>query len=536
MTATRQARHFDGSPKDQEFTMPKLPRLRPLKVRSTDGTNSVVFAVYAPFGSDEELSKYPNKSRMPIEQQEMVLALKKVADCGVHVSALIDLFDDDSYLVEIPAGRSSETCITSTWKQDMSSPFALAGFLRRTCAKHPRSALVLAIEGHGAGYLPDVDASKITSASVTGDGDYEWRKANALTTVVPVGGAPGLAFPSAELPFPSPELPGVRMPMSTYGLGFALKQATADGVARPAVIHFNNCLNMSLELLHTVAGHADFATAYCNSNFFTAGDPYPLVFERLRQQGTASRQELAEWFADENHAALSSKGNHPTIGCVVELSRMPGIVDRLNTLSLELVTALQTTADRPKLVGDLQDAIANSQQYDTEPPAVLEVPDQLTDVGSLAAQLSSRLAGFAAVQQAADALLKSLAGIKRYGDNDIPWVDTSTRWNFTDKSLAMNILLPDPARTGQWDWRSPYYMDGRPNPPGSAAQRFIIDILRNTGTQRPPWVQFLVEYHRNVAFKGLLPAHPPIYPIFNRDFKAPAPCHEWPDGNPSRGK
>ena len=137
--------------------MSKLPRLRPLKPRSKDDTNSVVFAVYAPFGSDEVLSTYPNKSRMPIEQQEMVLALKKVADCGVHVSALIDLFDDDSYFVEIPAGRSSEMCIASAWKQDMSSPYALAGFLRRTSARHPRSALVLALEGHGAGFLPDID-------------------------------------------------------------------------------------------------------------------------------------------------------------------------------------------------------------------------------------------------------------------------------------------------------------------------------------------------------------------------------------------
>ncbi len=51
---------------------------------------------------------------------------------------------------------------------------------------------------------------------------------------------------------------------------------------RLAAIHFDNCFNMSVEVLHTVAPHADYATGYMNYNFFTAGAAYPKVFERLR--------------------------------------------------------------------------------------------------------------------------------------------------------------------------------------------------------------------------------------------------------------
>jgi hypothetical protein len=503
--------------------MPMLPRLSPFHAKEPDDTDSVVLAVYAPFGTDELLGQYPNDKQAPIDQQAMVRALQRVAECGVHVSALVDLYDDDSYLVEIPAGCPSDLCITSAWKQDMSSPLALAGFLRRTHDKHKSSALLLALEGHGAGYLPDIDGSKITASNVTGGGAYEWLTSQEGTTLVPRGGSPALPFPSVQLPFPSVQLPGVRMPMSTYGLGFALRHAIAAGVRKPAVIHLNNCLNMSVEILHTVSHCADFATAYCNSNFFIAGEPYVKVFQQLQKQGSASPKEVAQWFADENQRALKKKGNHPTIGCVVELARMPNIVDLINALARALVTALQTAHDRPALVQLLQEVIEGSQQYDTEPTAELEVPDQLTDIGSFAAKLLGKKLGLPDVERCAKDLSNALRGIKRYGDSDIPWVAPSTRWDFTDSALAMNIFLPDPTRSGRWDWRSPYYLDGHPNPPGKAAQRFVIDFLRNTGTP-PPWVQFIVEYHKDVVFKGFLPVRAPVFPIFNSDYKPDDPC------------
>ncbi|HEY6354580.1 MAG TPA: hypothetical protein VIY30_08835, partial [Burkholderiaceae bacterium] len=292
--------------------MRKLPTLLPLDGKKPDGTDSVVLAVYAPFGSDKVLSTFPDGMHKSISQQPLISELRKVAKLGVHVSALIDLFDDFSYLVEIPAGLPGQMRVHSTWKQNMSSPYALEGFLRHTQQRHPCAALVLAMEGHGAGFLPDIDTAQITPLSTSDDGKVHWQ-VDPETINATRGGPPLLGVGYPELPVPSPDLPHMQMPMSTWALGSALQGANAVKDARkPAVIHFNNCFNMSLEVLHTVAGQADFATSYCNYNFFTAGAAYPKVFARLAAAGSASREQLASWFALENQSALSVPPFFPT--------------------------------------------------------------------------------------------------------------------------------------------------------------------------------------------------------------------------------
>jgi len=77
----------------------------------------IVLAVYAPFGTDAVLSQYPNTTQAGVKNQALVRALQQVAKQGVDVSALVDLYDDDSYLVEIPAGQPAAMQITSAWKQ-----------------------------------------------------------------------------------------------------------------------------------------------------------------------------------------------------------------------------------------------------------------------------------------------------------------------------------------------------------------------------------------------------------------------------------
>ena len=142
------------------------------------------------------------------------------------------------------------------------------------------------------------------------------------------------------LPGGSPLLPANHMPLSTWGLGAALKAAQEAGVPKLSVIHFDNCFNMAVEVLHTVAPSAEYATGYPNYNFFTAGEGYPGVFAKLAQQGTASAQELAHWFADANRQILEAKGNHPTLGCVVRLARLHTIAECVDDLADALLAAL----------------------------------------------------------------------------------------------------------------------------------------------------------------------------------------------------
>lgn len=518
-----------------------LPRLLPEKgvEAKSDG---VVLVVHAPFGTDETLSTYPDGASQTLAQHPLYQGLLEVASKGVHVTALIDRVDDDSWLVEIEAGRPQAAKVSSMWKQDMASPHCLAGLLRHAHQAHPGAAIVLALEGHGAGFLPEIDRRQLTLEHLTNNGQIQWRLGiGEGEPTLPTGspllptGSPLLPTGSPLLPTGSPLLPANHMPMSTWGLGEALRRATEAGVPKLSVIHFDNCFNMSVEVLHTVAPYAHYATGYPNYNFFTAGQGYPAVFEKLRIAGAATAQALAQWFAEGNHDVLLPKGNHPTIGCSVRLSRMHTIVECIDDLADALLAALRsaaTPAARQVVVGKIRHAIIKAQQFDVPGASFeLEAPDELTDIYSLA----STLLGFDfrphPVHPACRALQDALKGIRQYGDNDIPWVaygeDPPPRWNFSSNQLAMNIFLPDPLLRGLWDWRSPFYLDVNPDPNLPRVQPHIIEFVKVTD-----WVDFLIEYHKEAKFFGLLPARIPEFPVFNARFEPSRPGRNDGKGDP----
>ncbi|WP_284618685.1 clostripain-related cysteine peptidase [Aquabacterium humicola] len=476
----------------------------------------VTLALYAPFGTDAVLSTYPGGSVLPIQQHALVQHLLKVSECGVHVSALIDLHDDDSYLVDIPANKPLSMQIASRWKQDMQSPRTLAGFLRRARQLHPETALVLALEGHGAGFLPEIDRSQLSTEQLTQGGEVAWQLGSEHGEPVLPMGSPLLPMGSPLLPMGSPLLPVNHMPLSTWGLATALKDALGGGAGsgrKLAAIHFNNCFNMAVEVLHTVAPYADYATGYMNYNFFTGGETYPAVFNKLKIAGNATTQQLSQWLAEANRDLLATKTHHPTTGAAVQLSRMPLIAARVDALAQALVAALTgaPAAERPTVVGRIRTAIIRAQQYDTGTNARLDVPDELTDLRSLAEQLMA-FAGSAAVVAAATQLHQALATIKVYGASATPWIAPDIVWDFSSRQLAMNILCPDPVLRGLWDWRSPFYLQKAPTP----AQPQVIDFLKSTA-----WVDFIIEYHKQAKFVGLLPAAIPGYPIFDRKLTLP---------------
>jgi hypothetical protein len=497
---------------------PPLPALH--AARRPGHGPGVLFAVYAPFGTDPVLSRYPGDQRRPIRQQPLFKALLRVARQGVDVAALIDLHDDDSWLVEIPAFQPAAANVVSAWKQAMNRPQALAGFLRRAHQRFPCDALVLALEGHGAGFLPEVDGLRITPQSTSGDGSVEWHLGG-------YSGAPVLPpfIGSPELPVDSPEVKPVTLPLSTWALAQALASARKAGVPAPAVIHFNNCFNMALEHLHTIAPHAGCATGYANYNFFTAGEAYPAVFARLRRAGAASAHELAKWFAESNDTVLSAKHNHPTVGATIELPRMRKVAAAVDCLALMLVGALR--ADRASALPAIRRAVEDALQYDTEGDYGLDVPDQATDLGSLAARLQ---AGFPAgdVHTAAVGVEQALAGIWQYGDSGQPHMARDRHWDFRDPRYGMSILLPDPTLTGRWDWRSPYYMARRADAARPPALKDQIPFLadRPDGS-RAPWPLFIEEYHKDVVFQGLLRIQPLKFPVY--DAKAEPGNPEPPD-------
>lgn len=501
-----------------------LPTLAPSPGKTGPATDSVMLVVHAPFGGDEVLSTYPDGQSADLSQHPLFRALVDVAAQGVHVVALIDRVQQDTMLVEITGRKPAGARTTSCWKQDMASPHTLAGLLRRAHESHPGAALVLALEGHGAGYLPEIDFRQLTAHNLThfGSEGITWQlRPDGQAPVLPMG-SPILPMGSPILPMGSPILGAGTMPMSTWGLGQALKMAQDAGVPKLSVIHFDNCFNMSVEVMHTIAAYAEFATGYPNYNFFTAGQGYPAVFRRLRLHGPANAATLALWFAEANHKLLQDKGNHPTAGSVVPLARMQDIAERLDDLADALLAELTTAApaERAAVVARLKTAITRAQHFDAgNADFVLAVPDQLTDLMSLANALLAPDLAFDAstTQPAAMALRKALAGIRVYGDKDRPWLvpdGSGIEWDFTSPNLAMNILLPDPDLRGVWDWRSPFYLVVDAESDRPLVQPHVIDFLKVTD-----WVDFIKEYHRDVKLTGLLPAVIPPFPVFNAAYE-----------------
>lgn len=506
---------------------------------SADG-GGLLFAVYAPFGDDPVLSHYPGHSPRPVQDHPLVQNLLKVAAEGVNVSALIDLVDDCTYLVEIPALQPRRLRITSAWKQDMGAPCTLAGFLQRAHGRFPCSALLLAMEGHGAGYLPAIDGAAISPATTHGSGGQQWIVTAGGTALREGdGGSPVLPFGNPVPPLDSPEGVPVRLPLSTWGLGEALRRAQAAGVPAPRVVHFNNCFNLSLELLHTVAPYAGYATAYGNYNFFTAGETYPAVFQALRSAGGMSAETLARTFGHQNHAFLAAKKNHPTLGGCVRLSRLKPIAALVDGLAEELVKALDPadpawTTRRSRM----RTAIQRAQQLDADGDYGLEVPDGMTDLGSLALALQDAFAG-EPIAAAAGNLLLGLSGIWLYGDHERPWLDETRIWDFSARHLGLNVFLPDPGLKGVWDWRSPYYLAGKVGTGTPPSIKRQIEFLLDRGGRRAPWAQFVVDYHRDIPFDGYQRAKRPQFPVYNAEFKPkyPPPGQDGPGPkDPKKGR
>ncbi len=474
----------------------------------------VTFAVFAPFGTDEQLSTFPDGQPHEVLQHPLVRNLREVAATGTTVTALVDLVGSDTWRVDIPAGQPAAATAVSLGKLQMDAPATLATFLAHARPRERGDALVLSMEGHGAGFLPEIDRRHLTLGEVTEGGKLEWRLGSSTNVYDAEGGQPVVSEGAPVLPIGNPTCPGNHLVLSTWGLAEGLGSAALARQGRAVeVLHFNNCFNMSVEVLHTVAPYAAFATGYCNYNFFTAGQAYPAVFKRLAAAGSASAEELAKWFAAENHAVLAENGHEPTVGCTVDLARMHGIVEKVDDLSDALLAALRTSspADRPAVVDKIGQAIAAAQQYDSRPDFDLEVPDELTDLDSFATELLAQDFGPFRVHAAADALRCALSGIKQYGDVGSPWMAPDQVWDFSSKNLAMNIFLPDPMRRGLWDWRSQYYLDVNPDPSKPLVQPHIIDFVKVTD-----WVDFLVEYHRDTPFVGLLEAKIPDFPVISR--------------------
>jgi hypothetical protein len=184
---------------------------------------------------------------------------------------------------------------------------------------------------------------------------------------------------------------------------------------------------------------------------------------------------------------------------------------------------------RPVVVATIEAAITRAMNFDVNGNFDLETPDSLTDIRSFAFELTKPEAKTESVKPAATELVQLLEGIKRYGETEGSYMLPGNVWDFSRNELAMSIFLPDPLRTGIWDWRAPYYLDKAPDPNGP--QPHSIGFLRDTR-----WVDFIIEYHRETRFLRLLPATTPLFPVYDRKWKDRPRDDQPPGGVPGKAR
>lgn len=499
--------------------MPKQPVPRPM-------SGPYTFVVYAPFASDENLSRYRNDDGT-LAGHPLFNALTAVAQQGTNVCAYIDLVDGPTWYVQ-GAALAPGLLVMPAGKQDMERPQCLADLLQRARSAFPGTPLVLSLEGHGAGWLPHLDRSKITlEAAMDGGplGPLRWR-------VTPDGGSaagradgnPIVGKGSPLLPAGSPFVATNHRPLSTMGLRMALQLGL--GNVRLAVLHLNNCFNLSFELLASIQPFAQFATSYANYNYFTAGMRYPDVLRPLPAQ--PSPVQLARRFAEQNRAVLPA-ADHPTTGAAIMLSRLPATQQAFTGLARALVAALDAVATQPAprrvLVEAIRSALAGARHYDTWNDTRLDRHDELIDLPSLSRVLHGFTADGGAVALAAKALTATFLPliVHRYGVKGWPWqiphegvappdpAQPEVLWNFEGEKFSLNLLCPDPDLEGLWDWRSAFYLQTA----ACAAQPVLCPFITTTG-----WRDFIEKYHtppgvevREFVFR---PARIPAYPVCNR--------------------
>ncbi len=509
--------------------------------KHTTPMRQLTFAVYAPLG-DPALANFPDDRPKPLHQHRLFTNLCRVAAQNINVVALIDYADQGAFLVEIPAGNGNSPRIVSRWKLLLNSPITLCGFLEYAQSVNPCARLILSLEGHGSGYVPD--SAQLAGMKPKLSGPWNITR-NGNATRDGVTGAPQFENPDSMpehfaplpeswpvlpeswpvlpeswpvLPESWPVLPG--MPMSTYQIGEALSMATAHGVNKLAVVNLDNCYNFTIETTSTIAPYAEYATGYMNYNFFTAGDAYPSVFAELQSQHDAvSHADLARAFAKQNHAVLNSIEGHPTVGSAIDLSRMDDLMQKVDALSLALIAAL------PAGIKKITEAIHVAGQFDTTTTGkknardfVLEVPDDLTDLRTFANNLIKQFGSAHTVARRAHELSNALNDVKVYGDRSRPYVNPGVTWDFTD-TLAMSIFLPNPRRQDVWDWRTPFYLASGPN--------LTRQITFLTQTH---WPDFLRKYHADTPFIGVRAPSMPRYPKF--DVAAPKIIAAWDKKHP----
>ena len=392
-------------------------------------TNNILLMAYFP--ADNDLAGY-------IDDIVRRMKVGSSLNPNVHIALLVDgRLANDTRLLSIANGTITvTTAVFDQWgthELDTADPDILAWFLTHARTNYPADIEIVSLLGHGVALVPEIEWSS-TSQS---------RSSSPPSNPIPI------------LPLEVDATPGdvtSRSYLSTIDVGQALATATQNGLDPFDIVFFDQCFQGNVDALYESRTTATYFIASPSYAWFAA--PYNAYLTQLAPAATLP--EMATAIIDRYQAALNDQ--HPNVIFWLSQSDITNIAQRVSDLGDALLQAVQAGVEAPILQAALNSQFVDTNQCQSQ-QFVMQAPDELIGAESFAQNLQQLFPANDpyGVQNAADALLTSLAPIDKRVRVGHPHLAPQQTWSYTN---TITILAPLQRDISPVDaWRASIYRD-----------------------------------------------------------------------------
>ncbi|MCB0081761.1 MAG: hypothetical protein KDE47_12560, partial [Caldilineaceae bacterium] len=244
--------------------------------------------------------------------------------------------------------------------------------------------------------------------------------------------------------------------LSTMELRMALQQAQQTTGRAINLLYLDACSMAMAEVAYELSGAADYLLA--SQSISWAAFPYDELIMSI-EDGMSVLEIGQRWLEIEAQGLAGEQSIYPYTFSLIDLAQMPNVAQA----HLALVTALRTewqnqsggTAIGNGLMAAIQSTTCVESNYD----GLIDENDTYCDLGGLATQISTHLAAYPAIANAAANVNSALtsAVVSTTNQSGLPWSQTGAGWwNFSAPPLrGLSIYLPAPPHAD--DVRRRYY-------------------------------------------------------------------------------
>lgn len=352
------------------------------------------------------------------------------------------------------------------WMDDSADPSTVAQFVAASLQAYPNAEqVILTFIGHGSG---------ISAGGLTGQPSGSSRRHDPMAGLLQDDNPQGASLSTHEL---------------HQALSEGLTAAMDSGVSRSKLdgIYLDACLMGMYEVAYEVRANASYLLVSPNVKW--AISDYETHVNAI--DGNRNVRQVFETWMQSEAEELRGYGGHPFVYTLLDLSHMDTLHGTLDTLALELMTAM------PGSKTQIQQAVEAAVLFDSNGDSALDPgADAYVDIASFVQALPGattsntrsdvRTTAISDVAQSVQNALDSVIVAQEH-ESGTPWDAVDSVWNWGDNIGGLSIYLPledqwqrgyygerhfQAAADGQWDELVWSYWDNAdpPAPPSTAGE------------------------------------------------------------------